>query len=36
MGCIGHPNSKGQQALADVIYPEVKQMLSAKYGAYNE
>jgi len=27
MGCIGHPNVKGQKAIAEAIYPMVKDIL---------
>jgi lysophospholipase L1-like esterase len=36
MGCIGHPNSQGQQAIAEAIYPEVKKLLTARHEASND
>jgi lysophospholipase L1-like esterase len=27
MGCIGHPNAKGQQKIAEAIYKDVKKII---------
>lgn len=29
MGCINHPNAKGQQKIADALYDKVKAILEA-------
>ena len=29
MGCIGHPNAKGQRAIAEALYPKVKDIIQS-------